>query len=113
MDAQKKSSRYGKRERLRELGRELAEAAVSCGFPEELGEMIASSLGTEKTMERMILYMKRTRPRNPAELVDEMLAVKEEFEGYRKKKITQYYNEKLNRLMNEGLDDTPDDIPEG
>lgn len=106
MDTPKKNSRPGRRDRLRELARELTETAVSCGFPEELGELIASSLGTEKTMERMILYMKRTRPRDPAELADEMLAIKEEFEGYRKKKITQYYNEKLNKLMNEGLDES-------
>ncbi len=89
--------------RLEELGESLEEELRKLGFPEELGRLVVMSLGTEKTMERMLSYLKRTRPKDAGEMVDEMLAIKEEFENYRKKKISQYYNEKLNRLMNEGL----------
>ncbi len=92
-----------KNARLAELSERLEEELRKLGFPEELGRLVVMSLGTEKTMERMLSYLKRTRPKDAGEMVDEMLAIKEEFENYRKKKISQYYNEKLNRLMNEGL----------
>ena len=94
-----------KSDRISELSGRLTEAVVTCGHPAELGELVAASLGTEKTLERRLQYVKRTRPRSAEELVDEMLAIKAEFEGYRQKKISQYYNGKLNRLMNEGLDE--------
>ena len=91
--------------KLSKLSKDLVNAIASCGHPAELGELVAASLGTEKTLERMFQYVKRTRPRSAEELVDEMLAIKAEFEGYRQKKISQYYNGKLNHLMNEGLDE--------
>lgn len=76
------------------------------GLPEEFGALIADSLGTEKTMTRMLSYLVRLGPASAEEIADEMLAIKAEFEGYRQKKINEYYNIKMNELMNSGpLDD--------
>ena len=73
------------------------------GLPEEFGALIADSLGTEKTMTRMLSYLVRLGPASAEEIADEMLAIKAEFEGYRQKKINEYYNIQMNRLMNSGL----------
>ena len=76
------------------------------GLPDEFGALIADSLGTEKTMTRMLSYLVRLGPAGAEEIADEMLAIKAEFEGYRQKKINEYYNIKMNQLMNSGpLDD--------
>ena len=76
------------------------------GLPDEFGALIADSLGTEKTMTRMLSYLVRLGPASAEEIADEMLAIKSEFEGYRQKKINEYYNIKMNQLMNSGpLDD--------
>ena len=72
------------------------------GLPEEFGTLIADSLGTEKTMTRMLSYLVRLGPASAEEIADEMLAIKAEFEGYRQKKINEYYNIQMNRLMNSG-----------
>lgn len=80
------------------------------GLPEEFGALIADSLGTEKTMTRMLSYLVRLGPASAEEIADEMLAIKAEFEGYRRKKINEYYNIKMNQLMNSGpLDEDEDD----
>jgi hypothetical protein len=82
------------------------------GHPAEFGELIAQSLGTEKQMSRMVSYLVMYKPRTMEEIADEMLAIKDEFERYREKKVAEYYNEKYNRLLNEGLpgdEDLPND----
>lgn len=89
--------------RLEETYDKLVSIMVSMGFPERFGQLIAGSLGTEKTMDRMIRYLYASRPRSMEEVADEMLAIKAQFEGFRQKKINEYYNGKINRLLNEGL----------
>ena len=92
----------------RELLEGLIDAVEAKGQPRELGALIAGQLGTEKTMERMLAYLGQTGPLSAEEMVDEMLAIKAEFEGYRQKKILEYYNSKNNQMMNAGPLD-PDD----
>ena len=67
----------------RELLEGLIDAVEAKGQPRELGALIAGQLGTEKTMERMLAYLGKTGPLSAEEMVDEMLAIKAEFEGYR------------------------------
>lgn len=86
-----------------ELYRQLVDKIAALGYPEHFGELIASSLGTEKTMARMLAYLGAGRPASMEELADEMISIKTQFEGFRQKKINEYYNSKLNRLLNEGL----------
>ena len=92
--------------RREELRYKMAEAMDRLGFPEEFAFMIADELGTEYAMERMISWLWQYKPTRPEDAADEMLAIKAEFEGYRQKKINEYYNIKMNQLMNSGpLDD--------
>ncbi|MCF0151674.1 MAG: hypothetical protein HUJ80_09730 [Firmicutes bacterium] len=81
----------------------LVDTVAAMGYPRHFGELIASSLGTEKTMDRMLSYLHAARPSSMEEIADEMLAIKEQFEGFRQKKINEYHNSKINRLLNEGL----------
>ena len=54
---------------------ELINTSVEMGYPEDFGKMIAGSLGSENTMNRMINYLKKARPGSPEEIADEMLAI--------------------------------------
>ncbi len=86
----------------------LIETVKKLGHPEEFGMLIAAELGTEKQMARMISYLVRLKPQSAEEIADEMLSIKEEFERYREKKVIEYYNEKNNLLMRNGLEDGED-----
>ena len=86
----------------------LIETIKRLGHPEEFGMLIAAELGTEKQMARMISYLVRLKPQSAEEIADEMLSIKEEFERYREKKVIEYYNEKNNLLMQNGLEDGED-----
>ncbi len=86
----------------------LIETIKRLGHPEEFGMLIAAELGTEKQMARMISYLVKLKPQSMEEIADEMLSIKEEFERYREKKVIEYYNEKNNLLMQNGLEDGED-----
>ena len=59
------------RERITE---ELIQQLVRMGYPAEFGAAIANNLRTEKTMNRMIRYLRNASPRSAEEIADEMLA---------------------------------------
>ncbi len=88
------------RERIRQ---ELIETIVRMGHPEEFGVLIAGNLGTEKTMSRMIGYLKHARPRSAEEIADEMLAIVDDRDRWVRKKSAEYYNRKYNELLYYGL----------
>lgn len=92
-----------------ELLEGLIDAVEEKGLPREFGALIAGQLGTEKTMTRMLAYLKKAGPIGAEEIADEMLAIKAEFEGYRQKKILEYYNKKNNQMMNAGPLDADED----
>ena len=82
----------------------LIETICSMGYPQELAEMIAKNLGSEKTMNRMTAYLLHAQPSSAEEIVDEMLAIMDDRERWVKKKQAEYYNAKYNELMYNGLD---------
>lgn len=84
------------REKIRE---QLIRTVVRMGYPEEFGMVIAENLRTEKTMFRMIGYLKSAKPSSPEEIADEMLAIMEERERWIQKKEAEYYNQKYNELL--------------
>ena len=92
-------------ERRARLKYQLMKEADSLGFPEEFGAAIAAELGTEWAMERMLGYLRRTRPKDPSEIADEMLAIIATRNAWRGKKIAEYYNGKMNELMRDGLEE--------
>ena len=81
----------------------LVRTIENMGLPAEFGEAVADALGTEKQMLRMVSWMVQYKPRCAEEIADEMISIKEEFERYRNKKMAEYYNNKYNKLLNEGL----------
>ncbi|MBR0152457.1 MAG: hypothetical protein IJM26_01630 [Lachnospiraceae bacterium] len=92
-------------EQERALAREeLLEAVRRRGFSEELGRAVADQLRTEKMMRRMTGYLRQVRPGSEEELVDEMLAILEDRERWVRKKTAEYYNERYNELLRDGLE---------
>ena len=87
----------------RRLHDELVDTLVHMGYPKVFGHDIADQLGSEKTMRRMIGYLHNARPRSAEEIADEMLAICYDRETWRKKKETEYYNEKYNEQLNQEL----------
>ncbi len=84
---------------------ELVDTIVRMGYPEEFGILIADSLKGEKSMARMSSYLHQFRPTSAEEITDEMLSILEDNSRWREKKISEFYNKKMNKLMNEGLYD--------
>ena len=65
---------------------ELVRAVAELGFPEELGEAAARHLGSPKAMERMTKYLYYAQPASAEQIVDEMLAIREEIDAWRERK---------------------------
>ena len=84
--------------------RELVESIVRMGYPESFGESIAENLRTEKTMSRMIGYLRHARPKSAEEIADEMLAIMDDRERWIQKKSAQFYNSRYNEILNYGLE---------
>lgn len=98
------------KERTRaELHSELVETIVNMGYPAEFGDAIANQLGTENTMQRMIGYLYRMQPQSAEEIADEMLAICDDRDIWRKKKEAEFYNQKYNELIWDGLGTEDDD----
>ena len=92
------------RERTREeLHSELVETIVNMGYPVEFGDAIANQLETENTMQRMIGYLNRMQPQSAEEIADEMLAICDDRDRWRKKKEAEFYNQRYNELIWDGL----------
>ncbi len=82
-----------------QLKSRLADLVAELGQPRRFGELIADSLGTPKAMDRMIRYLYGVRPSSAEEIADEMLAIREEHENWRRKKAAEYSNMKINELL--------------
>ena len=85
------------------LAKELVETVVRMGYPEEFGHAIVQNLRTEKTMSRMIGYLKHAKPRSAEEIADEMLAIMEDRKRWIQKKEAEYYNSRYNEMLYFGL----------
>ncbi len=90
------------RERIRT---ELVHTVVRLGYPEEFGIVIADQLGTEKTMSRMIGYLKQAEHASMEDIADEMLAVMADRDRWVQKKKAEYYNRKYNEMLYAGFDE--------
>ena len=64
----------------------LVAAVTGIGCSAELAELMARELGSPKAIDRMTSYIRQAHPRTEEMLVDEMLAIKEEIDTWRKKK---------------------------
>ena len=84
--------------------RELIEAIIHMGYPEEFGKVIAKNLGSEKTMRRMTAYLYSAKPRSAEEIADEMLAIMSDRERWIAKKEAEEANARYNEILNNGLE---------
>lgn len=91
-----------------EIRNELICTLERMGYPQEFGIAVAENLGSEKTMSRMIGYLKHARPKSAEEIADEMLAIMEDRERWIKKKEAEYYNTKYNEMLYYGLETEED-----
>lgn len=91
------------------LYQELIRALEKMGYPEEFGAAIAGNLRTEKTMSRMLGYLRNAHPRSAEEIADEMLAIMEDRERWIQKKSAEFYNSKYNELLYYGLGEDDDE----
>ena len=87
-----------------QMREELICELIKMGYPAELGELIADQLRSEKTMYRMLGYLRQAQPDSVEEIVDEMLSISSEVERWRAKKTAEYYNSKYNELLYYGLE---------
>lgn len=77
----------------------VVEAITDLGYPGEFGAVIAKSLGSVSTMDRMAGYLRRMRPTSAEEIADEMLAIVADRDRWVEKKQNEFYNEKYNEWL--------------
>lgn len=82
---------------------ELINAMAAAGIPEEVGRYIAQQLGTERSMRRMISYMRNAQPSTMEEVADEMIAIIEDRNSWIQKKEAQQASEKYNTWLNSDM----------
>ena len=63
----------------------LAAAVAFLGYPEEFADLLARELGSPKAIERMTSWLYHEKPKSMELIVDEMLAIQDEIEVWRKK----------------------------
>ena len=77
----------------------LVAAVTGIGFSAELAALIANQLGSPKAIDRMTSYIRQAHPRTEEMLVDEMLAIKEEIETWRRKKEAEEAQARYNSWL--------------
>ena len=88
---------------------ELKAAVTKLGFPAELGDMIASHIGSPKGILRMISYLNYVKPDSMELIADEMIAIKSDVDRWREMKESEQANIAYNNVLNGGLDTDDDD----
>jgi hypothetical protein len=78
----------------------LIQAVTACGFPAELGELCARQIGSPKGIDRLTSYVWNVRPKSEELLVDEMLAIAEQIQGWRDKKEAEEAQWKYSMWLN-------------
>lgn len=84
---------------------DLVNSITSLGFPEELGNDIAKTLGSPKAIRRMISYLHHVRPDSVELVVDEMLAIRAEIDAWKDRKEALDANARYNEMRYYGLFD--------
>ena len=82
---------------------ELVAAITDLGFPKELGDEIAKTLGSPKAMRRMNVYLYNVKPSSVELVVDEMLAIRDDIDRWKDKQAAEEANAAYNDILNNGL----------
>ena len=83
---------------------ELMHTLDALGYPREFGVLLISELKYDKAVSRLLSYIRQFKPKTADVIVDEMLAIKSDFEKYRNSALMEYTNRKNNELMRYGLE---------
>lgn len=67
----------------------LADTVVSLGYPAEFADLLAAQLGSPRAISRMTSWLMQANPGSMEMIVDEMLAIREETDAWRRKKESQ------------------------
>ena len=90
---------------------ELVRTVEMLGFPAELGAEMAKHLGSPKAIDRMTAYLNYEKPTDVNMVVDEMLAIREEIDAWKRKKAGEEANAAYNELLWYGLgEEEPDEL---
>ena len=87
---------------------ELLTLLSQAGIPEEVGKYIAQNLHAERSIRRMIGYLRNAHPTSMEEIADEMLTIMEDRNNWIRKKEAQTSNAKYNAWLNSDLRQTDD-----
>ena len=83
---------------------ELVRVMNGLGFPDEFGYEIAKELGSPQAIRRMTSYLSQARPTDPETVVDEMLAIKNQIDSWKRKKESERANSEYNMILRHGID---------
>lgn len=78
------------------------------GCPASFSTAIADMLGTEKTMRRMLGYLRQVKKPSLEDIADEALAICQQRDAWVRRKKAEYYNRRINEMMNAGLGEEDD-----
>lgn len=87
---------------------ELLTVLAEAGIPEEVGKYIAQNLHSERSIRRMIGYMRNAHPTSMEEIADEMLAIMEDRNSWIRKKEAQESQAGYNAWLRSDLRQTDD-----
>ena len=78
---------------------ELYDILLRRGYPEPFCDEITKNLNTDWTAQRMIGYLSHYKKLPMEEIADEMLAICEDRDNWRKKKEAEFYQQKYNQYL--------------
>ena len=78
----------------------LIQAVTAMGFPAELGDLCARQIGSPRGINRLTSYIYNVRPKSEELLVDEMLAIAEQIQGWQYKKESEEAQWRYNMWLN-------------
>lgn len=88
---------------LEQKRKQLIHLITKLGYPLQFATLITDELHTEMQITRMIGYLLQVKKVRMEDIVDEMLAIKEDFKMYQQKKIREYNNAQYNDMLLNGL----------
>lgn len=77
----------------------LVAAVTALGFPEELAELMARQLQSPRAIDRMTSFVLQVQPHTEELLVDEMLAICDQVDTWRRKKESEEAQAKYNAML--------------
>lgn len=80
----------------------------SHGYDENFAYAIAEMLKTDKSVKRMLSYLKQAGRVSEEDIADEAIAIVSDRNAWIQKKKAEYYNSRYNDLLLHGLDDNND-----